>query len=181
MSKKLDKLLFSQSGKCFFCDKLLERSVASIEHLQALSNGGKSIDENMVACCRDVNQYLGNLPLKEKMRVVIRYGGQIPCPMNRKQSDTKQITLAAKGKSKPIDLATTQNIPILTSTAELVEKFLKKLQQQSKNRPKKLKTLINSIATYYQWSHEETEALVKVLVNKGSIHIVDGNKVKYDK
>ena len=54
-TKPLDRLLFTQGGECFFCHQPLPREEASIEHLVAVTHGGKDNDENVVACCQALN------------------------------------------------------------------------------------------------------------------------------
>ena len=70
-NRPLTRLLFSQGGLCFFCEKPLPVSDASVEHLVARSNGGTDKDENCVACCKSVNVLLGCRPLKEKLQLVL--------------------------------------------------------------------------------------------------------------
>jgi len=48
----LQRLLFAQGGDCFFCRKKLGKAEASVEHLVALTHGGRDNDENCVACCK---------------------------------------------------------------------------------------------------------------------------------
>lgn len=45
----LDRLLFEQGGRCFFCQAPITRSEASIEHLLAVKDGGTKADGNCVA------------------------------------------------------------------------------------------------------------------------------------
>ena len=74
--KKLDQLLEKQHGRCFFCDELLPRSEASIEHLLAISHGGKREDRNEVACHKTINQKMGDIPLKDKFEFILNLKGQ---------------------------------------------------------------------------------------------------------
>ena len=53
-NNQLDRLLFHQGGRCFFCEQTLPRTEASVEHLHAVSNGGSREDENCVVCCKSV-------------------------------------------------------------------------------------------------------------------------------
>lgn len=77
---KLEKLLFLQSNKCFFCGRVLEKEQASVEHLMPQSGGGTSADGNVVACCVSLNRAFGNMPLKEKIRVILEKAGSFSCP-----------------------------------------------------------------------------------------------------
>lgn len=88
---KLDKLLFIQGGKCFFCDGELPRNIASVEHLLPKSLKGNNSDDNCVACCKSINQLLGSMTLKEKLRVLLNQKGEIKCP-RVKTGSSEQIT-----------------------------------------------------------------------------------------
>lgn len=77
---KLDKLLFRQDGKCFFCGKSIGKLEASIEHLQPKSSGGKNDDGNTVACCAGLNRALNDMSLKEKLKMVLEKAGHFVCP-----------------------------------------------------------------------------------------------------
>lgn len=77
---KLEKLLYLQSGKCFFCREALALSDASIEHLHPRSKGGKSTDDNVVVCCAALNQTFGSMDLRTKFDFLISSGGLLQCP-----------------------------------------------------------------------------------------------------
>jgi 5-methylcytosine-specific restriction endonuclease McrA len=49
--KQLERLLFLQGHRCFFCQQTIPDGEASVEHLVASSNGGGNEDDNCVACC----------------------------------------------------------------------------------------------------------------------------------
>ena len=50
--KQLERLLFLQGQRCFFCQQAISPGEASVEHLIATSNGGTKDDENCVAQTR---------------------------------------------------------------------------------------------------------------------------------
>jgi 5-methylcytosine-specific restriction endonuclease McrA len=77
---KLEKLLFLQSYKCFFCGRVLTKAEASVEHLQPKSGGGNNADGNVVACCVTLNRTFGNISLKEKVRIILDKAGSFTCP-----------------------------------------------------------------------------------------------------
>ena len=79
-TKPLDRLLFTQGGECFFCHQPLPREEASIEHLVAVTHGGKDNDENIVACCQALNTLFGRMSLKEKLTVILKQQGLFHCP-----------------------------------------------------------------------------------------------------
>jgi hypothetical protein len=80
MSKTLDSLLFAQGGKCFFCRSTLLKEDASIEHLLAKSNGGTNVRDNLVACCRTLNDLFADISVKEKLQIVLNQAGTFSCP-----------------------------------------------------------------------------------------------------
>lgn len=79
-STKLEKLLFLQSNKCFFCGRVLTKAEASVEHLQPKSGGGNNADGNIVACCVTLNRAFGHISLKEKIRIILDKAGSFTCP-----------------------------------------------------------------------------------------------------
>jgi hypothetical protein len=78
---KLGRMLYLQSGRCFFCKKELKETDASIEHLHPTSKGGKRTDDNEVVCCKALNQTFGNMELKRKFEFVLQSAGNFKCPM----------------------------------------------------------------------------------------------------
>lgn len=85
---QLDRLLFAQGGRCFFCQQPLPRSEASIEHLVASANGGKNSEDNCVACCRTLNSLFGSKSIKEKLQIVLNQRGVFHCPRITKSAST---------------------------------------------------------------------------------------------
>jgi hypothetical protein len=81
---KLQRMLYLQHGRCFFCGEELHESEASIEHLNPKSNGGKSTEDNEVVCHVSLNQTFGSMDLKRKFEFVLRQAGTFRCPAVRK-------------------------------------------------------------------------------------------------
>jgi hypothetical protein len=81
---KLEKMLYLQGGKCFFCGERLEPGEASIEHLMPLSQGGPRNETNEVVCHKTVNDAFGAMDLKRKVEFILRASGQFQCPKTRK-------------------------------------------------------------------------------------------------
>lgn len=79
-TKPIDRLMFAQGGQCFFCGVTLSKADASVEHLVAVTHGGKDNDENCVACCKALNTLFGRMSLKEKLQIVLRQKGEFRCP-----------------------------------------------------------------------------------------------------
>jgi len=88
---QLERLLFLQGHLCFFCQEPIPNGQASVEHLAPSSKGGGNSDDNCVACCKMLNQLLGNLPLKEKLRVFLNQTGRIQCPTRVAQATNQAI------------------------------------------------------------------------------------------
>ena len=78
--KQLERLLFAQGGECFFCRQQLPKERASIEHLNALANGGANSEDNCVVCCKQLNSLLGSKSIKAKLLVVLNQRGAFACP-----------------------------------------------------------------------------------------------------
>lgn len=79
-SSKLEKLLYLQSNKCFFCGRELTKAEASVEHLLPKSKGGSNDDGNVVVCCVTLNRTFGSMDLKEKVRIILEKAGNFTCP-----------------------------------------------------------------------------------------------------
>lgn len=77
---KLLKLLYLQSGRCFFCGEELSEDQANIEHLVAKKWGGKSEEWNEVVCHASLNETFGSMDLKSKFAFVIKSAGKFRCP-----------------------------------------------------------------------------------------------------
>lgn len=77
---KLRRLLYLQSGKCFFCGEPLSEADASIEHLNPLSRGGAKSEDNEVVCHASLNQIFGSLELKRKFELILKSSGKFVCP-----------------------------------------------------------------------------------------------------
>lgn len=78
--EKLDQLLFKQGGRCFYCGRSLNRSDASVDHVQPRSMSGRADDSNEVACCKTINSLFGNSPAKTKIAALLLWGLNPPCP-----------------------------------------------------------------------------------------------------
>ncbi len=82
----LDALLFQQGGRCFYCGQPLRREDASVDHVMPSSMGGTRALDNTVVCCKTINAYFGNLSPKQKLTVILAWGGRLQCP---RQSGTE--------------------------------------------------------------------------------------------
>lgn len=76
----LQRMLFLQGRRCFFCSRSIPAAEASIEHLVPVSKGGSNHADNVVACCKTLNTLLGDLSLKEKIRALLLQNGKFVCP-----------------------------------------------------------------------------------------------------
>jgi hypothetical protein len=165
-AKPLDRLMFIQGERCFFCKQPLPWAEASVEHLLATANGGNNMEENCVACCKTVNRLLGSMALKDKFQVVLNQKGQFKCP--DKTTAVTTVTLA-------------QVLFNITSDSDKyawIVSHLKKLHQGM--RPRTLKALNNTMMTNFpdQISEAERMAILHQLKSAGQI-IVEGKKIHY--
>lgn len=167
-TRPLDRLMFAQGNKCFFCKKHLEKSEASVEHLLASSNGGTNHDDNCVACCKAINALLGSMSLKEKIGVVLNQKGDFKCP---------------NGGGKP-HKATGAKVKAPVGTpkaeAEKVSLVVKNLKQRKTAKPASLKTLKSTITSLFPdgISDEERDAIIQHLEASEKITVL-GTKVSY--
>lgn len=165
-TSKLEKLLFTQGGKCFFCKKKLERNDASVEHLLAKANGGNNNNnENCVACCKAVNLLIGSLPLKQKIEIILNQEGKFLCPIgeSKKKAPTK-LKEATLSKSE-----------------ERLKIVLVNLVKRGNAKPKTKKKLVSTISAIVELKGiKEAEALniIQQLAQIGKITIT-GEKVAY--
>lgn len=162
----LKRLLFAQGGLCFFCQKPLPVTDASVEHLVASSNGGSDQDGNCVACCKYLNSLLGSRSLKEKIQVVLNQKGQFLCPNNARKKVKKTAPQALPKAAKLV--------------AERCVQVVENLKQRGTAKPRTVPRLKNTIATLFQnkLSQQEVDALVRQLESSGVISI-DGSKLTY--
>ena len=181
-TKPLERLMFAQGGKCFFCSKLLPKSEASVEHLVPSSRGGANSDDNCVACCKSINTLLGSMSLKEKLRVVLNQRGDFICPnvhaMGGDAKDEAPTTPAAQ-ESGPAHKAPTAP----RAKPDNYTIVLNDLKKRAAARPRKVETLKSTIrATIKNAKSTITETqldtLIKHLAVNGKV-VIDGEKVSY--
>ena len=79
-SKKLQKILYLQAGRCFFCGQPLNSENASIEHLNPKSKGGTNKMDNLVVCHKSLNAIFGDMELKRKFEFILKTAGSFKCP-----------------------------------------------------------------------------------------------------
>lgn len=159
--KQLERLLFLQGQRCFFCQQAIPDGEASVEHLVASANGGSNADENCVACCKAVNSALGSLSIKEKLQVVLNQRGTFLCPKTQKYAQVNGAGLECPDE-------------------ERILAVLEDLQKRGSARPRKVGTLQNTISAVFhkKLSDLEVDSLFEVLVAKGYV-VVDEQKVSY--
>lgn len=157
--KQLQRLLVQQGHKCFFCSNLIPAGEASVEHLDALSNGGEKTDQNCVACCRAINTALGNLSIKDKIRAVLSQPSPFPCP------HLAQVHEPAVGAAQaPPTLAT---------------KVLDMLQRYGDKLPRRKSTFFNAVRGEISGvTDEQLDAIFADLVAGGTV-AMSGVKVLY--
>jgi hypothetical protein len=157
-TKPLDRLLFAQGNRCFFCDDPLPKGEASVEHLLASSKGGGNADDNCVACCKAVNSLFGSMTIKEKFQVLLRQRGQFRCP-NRLESPALPAT------PEPDALSYT--------------KAYDNLKSRGSSRPRVLKTLVSTLRAVLKGSSpKDVDLVIESLKAKGVV-VVNEKKVTY--
>ena len=155
-TKPLDRLMFVQGNRCFFCNLPLPKEHASVEHLLASSNGGANSDDNRVACCKGVNALFGSMSLKEKFQVVLNQQGQFRCPNDQPPE--------------------TQSTP---PAADHYAKVIKNLKTRGTSKPRLLKTLTSTIASLLKGQPESEVISVIDRMRAEGIVEVSGTKVAY--
>lgn len=161
--KQLQRLLLHQGQRCFFCDQAIPKGEASIEHLAAVSNGGASADENCVVCCKTLNAAMGNLSVKDKLRMVLVQRSAFSCP----RDVASPVVLAPSHVAADERLVT-----LLPAVVENLRKFGSK-------RPKKLSTLKNALTgSFPNLDATSVAELLVILQNRKHVS-VQGAKVAY--
>ncbi|MBL8816002.1 MAG: hypothetical protein JNL58_08225 [Planctomyces sp.] len=188
--KQLERLLFLQGGRCFFCREPIPKGEASVEHLLASSNGGSREDANCVVCCKTLNAALGNLTVKAKLEAILNQNSKFRCPrpgsspqVSTKPSDEKPATddqPQASNSSEDSEAAESSSGIQRSLMESRIEVVLERLKRQSSSRPQRLSTLTNAIRTYFQksLSPAEIECLLVRLQSLGYITL-DRTKVRY--
>jgi hypothetical protein len=160
--KQLERLLFLQGHRCFFCGEAIPEGEASIEHLVATSLGGAKSDENCIVCCKAVNAALGNTSVKAKLQAVLNQRGRFVCPA----STDPQTAPSETGFSDSLKARVTLVVG--------------DLRKRGTARPRRIATLKNTMNAAFQMklSEEELDALLVELKSKGYV-AVDDEKVSY--
>lgn len=179
----LDRLLFAQGGHCFFCDKALPKSEASVEHLVASANGGSNSDDNCVACCKTLNHLLGSKSIKEKLQIVLNQRGHFQCPGSAQAAQKVQEKVTANPSPVPVAQkpAISDALPVDLEKLDLV---LADLKKRGASRPRKVSTLSSTIRALIKQHHQrvmsDTELinLISALEQRNKLAITDG-KVSY--
>lgn len=161
--KQLERLLFLQGQRCFFCQLPIPASEASVEHLVATSNGGGNDDDNCVVCCKAINAALGNLSVKAKLQTILNQEGKLVCPRTGPMPPAEAVVPAAM---QPDD--------------GRVAQVVAGLHKRGSARPRRLATLRNTISATFQKkiSDDEVSALLARLQSLGYINVVE-SKVSY--
>ena len=160
-TKPLDRLLFTQGGECFFCHQPLPREEASIEHLVAVTHGGKDNDENIVACCQALNTLFGRMSLKEKLTVILKQQGPFHCPARQAAASAS----AAPGTA-----------PTTAAPATALQVVLKGLRKRGNARPRSLDALTALVVSLLEqngFSAKDTKDVMSRLIRQHYIDVQD--------
>ncbi len=125
--KQLQRLLIQQGHKCFFCAGAIPPGEASVEHLDALSNGGERTDQNCVVCCRALNTALGNLSIKDKFRAILSQPHPFLCPIAVPQDRPPEREAA--------------------TSSNLIDQAVSMLERYGKHAPRRKTKLFNALRT----------------------------------
>ena len=155
-TKPLDRLLFAQGGECFFCHQPLPREQASIEHLVAVTHGGKDNDENLVACCQALNTLFGRMSLKEKLAVVLKQKGPFQCP----------------ARLAPTPASATPPVTT-TSPAAALQVVLAGLRKRGNARPRTLDALTTLVVALLEQNGFSAREAKDVLARLRSLHYIE--------
>jgi HNH endonuclease len=164
----LQRLLFAQGGDCFFCRKKLGKAEASVEHLVAVTHGGKDNDENCVACCKSLNNLFGRMSLKEKLQIVLNQRGSFVCPAEHQATERAQPLPKHPPKKE-------------RTHAERFALVVADLQKRGNARPGTLEKLLNTIKSHMSSLGEaqsEADSLLGELRARSYVEVND-QKVTY--
>lgn len=169
-TKPIDRLLFTQGGECFFCKQTLAKTDASLEHLVAQTHGGKDNDENLVVCCKTLNNLFGRMSLKEKLDVILKQRGMFRCPG---QSELDAIHRAKSAPAKASSPAPKPDTPLAVVVSNL--------KSRGNSRPGRLDKLVNTIKVTLEHQKHDVAQADKVLAQLRSHKWVqiEGDKVSY--
>jgi 5-methylcytosine-specific restriction endonuclease McrA len=59
------RILRRETGRCFYCLRLLKRGKWTLDHIVPLARGGTDCADNLVACCARCNSSKGALPAEK--------------------------------------------------------------------------------------------------------------------
>jgi len=166
-TKPLERLMFAQGGRCFFCSAPLAKEDASVEHLVASARAGSNSDDNCVACCKAVNGLFGSMSLKEKIQVVLNQRGDFQCP-----NGAGRKVVSAR-PSPPV------RHPHGVSQATF-DAVVDNLKARGNARPRRVSTLTASLKnlTSLKLSDHQVADLILHLRATGQITVV-GERVEY--
>jgi len=171
-TKPLDRLLFVQGGTCFFCKQELPKSEASVEHLVAVTHGGKDNDENCVACCKALNTLFGRISLKEKIQITLNQKGKFLCPASLPKQSPILASAPVHDTKDELKLVETDPFGIVVED----------LQKRGNSRPGKPDRLFNTIRSTLISQNKDpslAESITAKLQQIGYVFIKD-SKVTYN-
>jgi len=152
--KQLERLLFFQGNRCFFCLREIQAGEASVEHLVAISNGGSKDDENCVVCCKAINVALGNLSIKAKFQAIVNHRGTVVCPM-----------------ASLVEPLATNGTPPQHQENDRIALVIADLQKRGSSKPRRVSTLKNTMNSVFQMqlSEQELASLLTALESLGYV------------
>ena len=181
---KLEKLYFLQAGQCFYCGEQVSLDKASVEHLQAKAHKGTDEDANCVMCCKSVNNAFGAMPLKEKISVIKAYHGKLPCPERATLHQPTKAVPTVDGikvvqQVKAVQEPKADAHPSGCSTDKSLNDLKAMLNKNPKARPRKVKTLLNTMQSFFKFGSEESLHTALQQLVKDKFITISGNDVAY--
>jgi hypothetical protein len=178
-TKPIERLLFIQGKACFFCKQEIQKGEATVEHLVAVTHGGKDNDENCVACCATLNRLLGRMSLKEKFQICLNQKGEFVCPSKLPKVAMPKATVPAP--PSPEATKTLEPTALKLVASDPFELVVLDLQKRGNSRPGKQDRLLNTIRstlTSHSQSGSLAENIQARLVKLGYVTISE-TKVSY--
>jgi len=94
----LERTMWLQGQRCFFCNGTIPKDQASVEHLVPSSLNGSDHQENLVACCKTLNGIFGSMNVKEKIRAILKQNGKFTCPNQPPQPQKPALSVSREPK-----------------------------------------------------------------------------------
>lgn len=134
-------LYYQQGGKCFYCGQKLHLTEATLDHVIPQSMGGNNSEDNLVLCCKAINNLFANAAPKYKLSILIAWQSQLVCPATL----VKATTATPQTHNKPPDIPSpkkpaTPAVKTLTTAHKLKLATLKNTEERMAEVTQLIKT-----------------------------------------